>query len=260
MSTLLSNYWQGLVGFILGVASLVLGETFVEWFRKWRNRPKIHAIPLLGPYKNGLNVNLTLTNIGKTVLLETVNRLFVNTPQLIVEGKLTRIFDHNQVIRRVPWLTVEGEGGSVDEPRDIFPPPDTEFLNLAVFTSFGGESVVSFSVDRDSFSFDLLGRKEDLVFSDSVTEARPTRTLRVLFILVIKGKTVYDEAIQKRFAYLLEIPNFGGSGPCDFAKATMREVPVKHEWESLGPFMQSHGISDLDTTDSTPPFPAPRSG
>lgn len=254
MSSVLSEYWQVLVGFIFGVATLILG-TLVERYRRWRNRPIILVEPHLAVTDGEvLSVMLEVRNVGRTALLDTTNRLFVNAPQLVVEGKLARMLEDNQIIKRAPWYLV-GEGDSY-ESQDVFPMPDIAFLNLAAFSCVARACSVSFFPDRNLI--ELIGQKDYLAFSDSTTEVRPLRTLRVMMIVVLRGKTVYDETIQRRFAFLLEIPNFGGPEACDFAKATIVLIPVKREWEDLSSFMESHGISDFDMSKAVPPFQARR--
>lgn len=252
---ILSAYWQAIVGFILGVASLILGETFVEWYRKWRNKPSLVLEPHLNPMQDNLSMTVTLHNFGRTALLEASSELLVYSTLIVVGGKLARLLNHNGVFRRVPWLLV-GYGES-SEPQDIFPTPHFGFLKLAGFTGIKGGFSISIIGDPES-PFDLIGTREDLTFSESTKEAKPTDALEMLFVLVVRGKTVYDETIQKRFPILLRIPNFGGHQILDFGKATASLVPTKYEWEDLSPFMESHGLALMEMTDDVPPFPAKR--
>lgn len=249
---LLESLGNPIVAYVLGVGSIVLGETIYDRIRNWSQRPKIEVEPNLAPNPKGIAFGLTIRNFGKTPLLEIRNKVWVNMPQLVIQGKLARSIENNIAVGRQPWLIVEEDGYTL-EPQDLFPVPDSLILTLGVIV-MGKEGFAIDLLKGGINQADLLGKGEDLVFSESATEAKPTKDLRVVFVLVLRGKAEFGGPFYKRFAFLLELPEFGGSTEYDFGRARMTQIIQKHEWESMKPFMDSYGFPDYAEDSPTPPF------
>lgn len=251
LSGLLTGYWQGLVGFILGIASLVVADLFLTWYRRRRDRPQIWVEPKLAPADQNLFVSLNLRNSGRTPLVGAVNRVVVATPHLAVQGKRARFLPQGGDIKPMPWSVL---GEEKLGPEDLFPIPDLLPIELGFFTKAGH----AFSISILDTEPDLFGFAGDLAFSESATEAKETVDLKVAFLVWIRGMTPYGVPIQKRFTYLLTIPAFGGLSSCDFKKATMIPFETKHEWGDLRPLIRSQGLEYFNASDLMPPFDPPK--
>lgn len=249
-------YWAGqFPGFLLGIVGLLLAETLYERVKDWWDRPKVKAELLHSEAKNGLTLGVLIHNTGRTALLGVKNKVAVEGPHLLVEGKFSRLLDHNFVLRSLPWHDA-GEG-EVEGPQDLYLSPESLSLPLVSARRSGPYFWLNFLDSAKPVESDVFGETADLSFSASSSQAVPTTTLRLFFLIMVSGRTEYGRFIQMRIPVTLEIPKFGGQEECDFTKAIMRILPEKAWKKGQSSGTEDMGLAPFDARGWTPPFRPP---
>ncbi|MDG6908823.1 MAG: hypothetical protein JRM89_02175 [Nitrososphaerota archaeon] len=246
------DYWAGQIpGLLLGVVGILLAESLLERYYRWRDRPRVGIREALATSGDTLSIGIRILNGGKTPLLGVINSVSVNSPLLVIGDKLVPILSHGIMHRdKLEWYD---EGVEHSTEADLYPAFDA----LTIYFAAIGRTRELFAIslfDESLGESDVLGSPSELVFSLSSKEIEPTTTLRFLFNVIIWGRTTRDAPVQERYLLLAEIPNFGGAKDCDLSKASLTLI-ADDKQTNLKPLVEKLGFSQYYKEEASPPYP-----
>lgn len=230
----LQGEWQGVVGFILGVCSLIIGELALDYYRRRRDEPKLRLTAHIpDPEDQGIVVMLTVRNDGKTPALECASRIIAYTPKLIVDGKLTHLEEHDALVSDSGWLR---NNGDITPTSDLYPTFDglaTPLAGLGIIKGDHFISLLSLSDNAELMAF------SNLQFSLSARDPKPTTDFVCAFVVWVRAKTMLGGFVQDNRIFLLKVPRFGDQ-TCNFREASITEAHLDKGLES---FLASLGLN-----------------
>ena len=242
----LTVYGQLLLGFILGVATSILGQVLFEWYRRQKNRPRLLLIPMATPTGNHLSIAIAAQTKTNSPLLKAANTVDILFPKVIIDGELKELTRPEFIVDDVNWRRASSMSKEVF---DIYPFPPA-LLELGSLIRWGPAFRLSFLGRHEA---EFFGNATNLTFSTSSTMPSPTTDFRIGYLIIIHGESVTGEYFSRRVLYVLTLPAFCTPG-FELAKATLLEVPTK-EGDDLHDSLKSFGF-DVDTQyELAPLFP-----